>query len=88
MVDSRDTAAPRPPEVSAAAAAIVTTSKLDFSESGAEPYWKFAERLLQDVFCLELNHASDADGLFPGREMIIRFLDETVKLKQISLRPD
>mmetsp|Transcript_19758 Transcript_19758/g.36793 ORF Transcript_19758/g.36793 Transcript_19758/m.36793 type:complete len:1713 (-) Transcript_19758:223-5361(-) len=62
--------------------------KLDFSENGKEPYWKFAERLLQDVFRLELNSTSDADGLFPGREMIIKFLDETVKLKQINLQKD
>jgi hypothetical protein len=67
---------------------VEVSSKLDFSENGPEPYWKFAERLLHDVFCLELNSSSDADGLFPGRELIIKFLDETVKLKQINLQKD
>ena len=63
-------------------------SRIDFSEKGSEPYWKFAERLLQDVFRLELNNSCDSEGLFPGREMIIKFLDETVKLKQINLQKD
>lgn len=65
-------------------------AKLDFSANGAEPYWRFAERLLKSVFRLELSggSTSDAEGLFPGREMVIKFLDETVKLKKINLQKD
>jgi len=59
-----------------------------FHQLNDEPYWKFAERLLQSVFRLELGGPTDADGVFPGREAIINFLDETVKLKLINLQKD
>lgn len=64
------------------------TASLDFSERSREPYWRFAERLLQNVFRLELDSAGDSEGQFPGRDLVIKFLDETVELKQINLQRD